>query len=94
MKARPLGGAISRADAIYVWVPYTEVVYEADEVVEGETVEEVEEEPEEIGHWLAVTKVQAKELVADACTSDIEDLEIMAEERGQKLYIGLGPLPE
>jgi hypothetical protein len=44
--------------------------------------------------WLGVTKVQARELVADACTSDVEDLEIEATETAKGLYIGLGPLPE
>jgi len=106
MKPRQLGGAIGRADAIYVWVPYTEVVYEYEEeevpkpapsgveLAEGEEVEEEEEDTEEIGYWLAVTKVQARELVAEACTrEDIEDMDVMAEERGNKLYIGVGPLP-
>jgi hypothetical protein len=109
MKPRAVGGAIGRADSIFVWVPYAEVVYEDEEeeveVVETEPAsgvvlgegedeeEEYDDEPEEVGYWLAVTKVQARELVAEACTSDIEDLEIEAEERPTGLYIGLGPLP-
>ena len=52
-----------------------------------------DDEPEEIGLWMAVTKVQARELVADACTSEIEDLEIEATEAPTGLYIGLGPVP-
>jgi hypothetical protein len=117
MKPRALGGAIGRADAIFVWVPYAEVEYEDVEEPEDGLVEvaevlsddpedledpdlgdpeeeEEDDEPEEIGYWLAVTKVQARELVADACTSEIEDLEIVAEETAKGLYIGLGPLPE
>lgn len=112
MKPRALGGCIGRADNIFVWVPYAEIVYEPDdglvevEIEEGpepgltvgegadeEEEEDEEEDEEEVGYWLAVTKVQARELVADACTSDIEDLEIVAEELPTGLYIGLGPLP-
>lgn len=114
MKPRQLGGAITRADAIFVWVPYAEVEYEEEEIDEepepvdglvevGEILdpeetgdpeeEEYDDEPEEIGLWMAVTKVQARELVADACTSDVEDLEIEASELPTGLYIGLGPLP-
>jgi hypothetical protein len=109
MKPRELGGAIGRANAIFVWVPYTEVVYEDDEDESVEVLEEaptpnpddeIDEDPEEgseegeeIGVWLAITKVQARELVADACTSEIEGLDILAEERPAGLYIGLGPLP-
>jgi predicted transcriptional regulator len=109
MKPRAVGGAIGRADSIFVWVPYAEVVYEDEEeeqvevvetepasgvvLGEGEDEDEDDDEPEEVGYWLAVTKVQARELVAEACTSDIEDLEIEAEERPTGLYIGLGPLP-
>jgi hypothetical protein len=113
MKPRQLGGCISRADAIFVWVPYASVEYEDEpeedlepggvvtEVLDpehddsdpGDPDEEFDDEPEEIGVWLGVTKVQARELVADACTSEIEDLEITAEELPTGLYIGLGPLP-
>jgi|ERR1700733_2814492 len=113
MKPRALGGAIGRADAIFVWVPYVEVEFADEEEIEepepGDGLVEVgeldpeetgdpdpddyEDEPEEIGMWLGVTKVQARELVADACTSEIEDLEIQAEELPTGLYIGLGPLP-
>lgn len=104
MKPRELGGAISRASAIFVWVPFAEVVYEDDEEDEVEAEEGEEplpapnpedeiDEGEEIGVWLAVTKVQARELVTEACTSEIEDLDILAEEKPTGLYIGLGPLP-
>lgn len=110
MKPRVLGGCITRAEAIFVWIPYAEIEYEdVEEPGEGlgEPVEildneddpdpgdpdGLDDEPEELGMWLGVTKVQAREIVAEACTSDVEDLEIQAEERPTGLYIGLGPLP-
>lgn len=103
MTPRELGGSIGRANAIFVWVPYTEVTYgpeeDEDEGVppaeptDPEEIDEDPEEAEEVGVWLAITKVQARELVADACTSEIEGLDIMAEEKSTGLYIGLGPLP-
>jgi hypothetical protein len=50
MKSRQLGGAITRADAIFVWVPYAEVEYEDVEEPEDGLVEVAEvldpEEPE------------------------------------------------
>ncbi|HEY5243314.1 MAG TPA: hypothetical protein VIJ22_17660 [Polyangiaceae bacterium] len=70
-----------------------EVLDTEDEPDPGDPEEEYDDEPEEIGLWMAVTKVQARELVADACTSEIEDLEIEATEAPTGLYIGLGPVP-
>jgi len=74
-------------------VEVAEVLDTEDEPDPGDPEEEYDDEPEEIGLWMAVTKVQARELVADACTSEIEDLEIEATEAPTGLYIGLGPVP-
>jgi len=122
MTPRELGGAISSAKAIFVWVPYTELEPEAEVevettqpaqaaiVAEGETEEEAEETEEEAegeeellldnthGHWLAVTRVQAREM-QHAAIEDFKDedgrsdVDIVAEEHRGDLYIGMGPLP-
>ena len=112
MKPREVGGAVSRANAVFAWVPYADgIVYEDDEEEEVEEIlppdglivgevldteddpgdpDEEGEEGEEVGYWMAITKVQARELIAEACT---EDLEIEATETSTGLYIGLGPVP-
>ena len=115
MTPRELGGAISSAKAIFVWVPYTELEPEAEVevettqpaqaaiVAEGETEEEAEGEEELLldnthGHWLAVTRVQAREM-QHAAIEDFKDedgrsdVDIVAEEHRGDLYIGMGPLP-
>ena len=69
-------------------------------VAEGEAEEEEEEEEEPDcldnfeGCWLAITRVQAGEIKRSAAdNAEIDGIDIVAEEVGGDLYIGVGTLP-
>ncbi len=82
MRLRELGGAITHAKEVFVYVPYADITTK--EAAEGQ-----EEEIEEKGMYLRVNKVQARDVLKDAKEAGLEEVTARWDGRvGSELLIG------